>query len=236
MATVKTQLVDGQRRVITKLIGGQRRVSCSCCVEGCCMYPADQYNVSFFEEDLPDELKFNFYSDFELIETLTAQKNATQYGIYWWPIPLSGGEGYPTSYALRHDGNVWGLYTQETPNIEDEFTDLGGQRCLIDDPDTTVVWFEDNFEDTYTVTTNQATGVVTRQSLCVWRGIDDLGCSLELRYESRISPPQAGSQYKWTVDFAEGGLSPCDERAIAIKTPNQNTPVGSYDYAGVSVA
>jgi hypothetical protein len=94
----------------------------------------------------------------------------------------------------------------------------------------------DLFADTYTITTNQATGVVTRQSLCVWTGVDDLGCPLELRYEDRAAPPRAGSQYKWTVDFAEGGLSPCDERAIAIKTPYQNTPVGSYDYAGVSVA
>jgi hypothetical protein len=31
MSTIKTQLVSGQRRIITKVDGGQRRVSCSCC-------------------------------------------------------------------------------------------------------------------------------------------------------------------------------------------------------------
>jgi hypothetical protein len=31
MATIRTQLVDGDRRIITKVVNGQRRVSCSCC-------------------------------------------------------------------------------------------------------------------------------------------------------------------------------------------------------------
>jgi hypothetical protein len=187
------------------------------------MYPADQYNVSFFEEDLPDELKLNLYSDFELIDTLTAQKNTTQYGIYWWPFG-------DTSYALRHDGNTWGLYTQETPNIEDGFTDLGGPRCLIDDPDTTgLVVFEDNFEDTYTVTTPFGFGTVARESLCVWRGTDNNGCDLSLFYGGGGFEFISEAANKWAVSFSsyleERG---CETGYISIKDGFQNSPIGTH--------
>ena len=47
MATIKTQLVGGQRRIITKLFDGQRRVSCSCC--GCA-----------YEFDYPDALAASY--------------------------------------------------------------------------------------------------------------------------------------------------------------------------------
>jgi hypothetical protein len=228
MATIRTQLVGSERRIITKVVNGQRRVSCSCCDEAeCCMYPAEELGVGFAEEDLPDELQFNVTLG-GVSYQLVAQKNASPYGLYWWPIGN-------TSYVLRFEDGAYQLETQETINIEDGFTGLGSQRCLVDDPSVANPILQDTFADTYTVTTNQATGVVTRQSLCIWTGVDNLGCDLELRYEDRASPPRSGSRYKWTVDFAESGLTPCAERAIAIKTPNQNTPVGSYD-AGVSVA
>jgi hypothetical protein len=180
------------------------------------MYPADRLGVGYAVEDLPDKIKFvggEFTKNNPPLVFTNDPNVLIYYGFASEGVGIAGGEG------------LWR-----------QFVDFGGTEgagCLIGDIGGSL--FTDDFADTYTVTTNQATGVVTRQSLCVWTGVDDLGCDLELRYEDRVSPPRSGSQYKWTVDFAEGGLTPCAERAIAVKTPNQNTPVGSYD-AGVSVA
>jgi hypothetical protein len=40
--TIKTQVVGGETRIITKVVDGSTRVSCECCEEGltCCVYPA----------------------------------------------------------------------------------------------------------------------------------------------------------------------------------------------------
>jgi hypothetical protein len=224
MAIIRTQLVSGQRRIITKVVNGERRVSCSCCPseEGCCMYPADQLGVGYTAEDLPDEIMYiiNVQGEQRLAWPKVGDKYVRQFcddeECYEAEIRVEGGQ-----WLFGFDNNVPPAY-------------WFGSNCLFQEGDEQ--GFKDNFADTYTVTTNQATGVVTRRSLCSWTGIDSLGCDLELLYETLLVPPRSGTRFKWTIDFAEGGLTPCAERAIAVKTPHQNTPVGSYDYEGVSVA
>ncbi len=192
------------------------------------MYPADQFNIVFTEDDLPDELTFYLYSDNELIGVETAEKNAAEYGIYWWPVE-------ETSFALRHDGNIWGLYTQETPDIEDGFTNLDGQSCLIDDPDfTSLVVFEDNFEDTYTVLYTENESIppvevtVIRQSLCVWTSevfeYNESLRTLSLEYSSN-SLYGAENQNKWIIQ---------NNFLLWVKNPYQNSPVGSYSSPSIS--
>jgi hypothetical protein len=68
VATIKTQVSGGQRRIITKVVSGQRRVSCSCCeddVDECCVYPATcgegPDSINFFGDVLEkneDELSY----------------------------------------------------------------------------------------------------------------------------------------------------------------------------------
>jgi hypothetical protein len=183
------------------------------------MYPADQFGILFSEEDLPDELTFNLYSDGALISSDTAQKNATEYGIYWWPVGN-------TSYALRHDNNdTWGLYTQETINIGDGFTDLGGQRCLIDDPDSNVlVRFEDTFSDTYTGTLeNNNTIDFTRVSLCRWEG-----------FSSGDPPALFVLEYiNASPSFSEWTMNGVPKTQGSGSGQFNNTPTGIYDWSGI---
>jgi len=228
MATIKTQIVNGVARILTKTTGGIRRVSCSCCVteEGCCMYPADQFGALFGMDDLPDELIFNLYVDTNLLGTYTAIKNATANGIYWWD--LGGGD----SRALRHESEQWVLYAAEFPNEQPPSSSLGGQRCLIDDPEFNILpVFEDNFAETYEVTYVEgelsATGTISRTGLCTWSGSVSLGegtgRAINLNYNSTdIRGLQ--NQYKWTLD---------NNFSLRTKSAFQNSPVGNYVAGGL---
>jgi hypothetical protein len=225
MAIIRTQLVGSERRIITKVVNGQRRVSCSCCEEPeCCMYPADQLGAGYTIDDLPDLLVTQFVGEqfVKRVSPLTYTVGGESFTAYY------GGQEFAIGIKASNPIN----WIQQV-----DFGFGNSQECLISQliQDGPADWVYDNFADTYTVTTNQATGVVTRRSLCSWTGIDSLGCDLELLYETLLVPPRSGTRFKWTVDFAEGGLTPCAERAIAVKAPHQNTPVGSYD-AGVSVS
>lgn len=55
MSIIATVADGDKKRVLTRLNGLQRVVSCSCCDENCCMYPADAINV-IGETNLPAEL------------------------------------------------------------------------------------------------------------------------------------------------------------------------------------
>ena len=126
-------------KVITK--GG--KVSCSCCEEPeCCMYPAAGLGVDYTEDDLPDAVTYDG-------ETLTRT-----------------GSGY-----------AGGIYNLNVVNGEWVIEDGDGNSCsgpclIGDSGDTyTGVCFgsvEDQFLDTYTVTTEDRSYIVTRKSLCVW--------------------------------------------------------------------
>lgn len=238
MATIKTQIVNGVARILTKTTGGIRRVSCSCCAqEGCCMYPANGYNIFFFENDLPDELILNLYVDTNLLGTYTAIKNATANGIYWWD--LGGGD----SRAIRHEGEQWGIYAAEFPNEQPPSTNLGGQICLIDDPELNILpVFEDNFEEFYAIEFDYAaedqsiseTVTVTRTGLCEWSGQDQCGNPVLLYYTS-IDSSAEGQPIrlaKWEINFTtntlRGELCEGYDGFVINKDGANNGPAGVY--------
>jgi len=208
MATVRTQLVSGQRRIITKVVNGQRRVSCSCCEDGCCMYPADQLNAGYTADDLPDAVTVNWEGSF----TGSMSKSGSGYagggatlqvvdGV--WQLSDDAGIRNVGQCLIRGDGNL----TQGDDLVEDQFA------------------------DTYTVTVGGTTGIVTRESLCVWRGLTNDGCPIALSYDRGIEEIEIdAAALKWAIriiffipDFGcEGG------GAIFIKAA-QDSPAGS-DY------
>lgn len=213
MATIKTQVVNGATRILTKTTGGVRRVSCSCCAaeeQGCCMYPADQFETLFQMADLPDELLFNLYSGGSLVSTYAATKNATANGIYWWDL------GAGDSRALRHEGGQWVLYTAEFPNEQPPSTSLGGQRCLLDDPAFNAApVFEDSFSDTYTLSNGTSSFVVARTGLCTWEGEGGT-----LYYAGGGFDAAGQGTFEWrSTFFEENGPK---------QSGNQNTPAGTY--------
>jgi len=219
MAKIRTQPREGGRRIITKLVGAERRVSCSCCATGeCCLYPATAFNNGDITiEDLPDKIKFLGGEFTKNTPPLDASGNTgTPFLIYYGFV----GEGI----GIENGTSQW---TQQT-----DFSTGISNDCLV--TDGLDGWYTDDFEDTYTVETNQSSGIVTRQSLCVWTGVDGNGCSLELRYETAIAPAVLGSRFKWVLKWSEGGLTPCAERTANFKDGFQNTPVGSYGAASVS--
>lgn len=203
------------------------------------MYPADQLGIGYSANDLPDTIELLVLTAPNVEEWFILPRDGSQYG----PIE--------TTFTIGATTITYDLYViVETFVDQLEWFDLFIRKdtnaeslspispCLFDPPPEDIGFniIEDNFADTYTVTTNQSSGVVSRQSVCLWEGTDGLGCPIALRYENRIDPPRTGSRFKWTVDYAEGGLEPCNERAIAVKGPNQNTPVGDYDGGIVTVA
>jgi hypothetical protein len=207
MATIKTQLVDGQRRIITKVVNGQRRISCSCC--GCCMYPATAYTNELYSfDDLPDEVEF-WHNDGEggaLVGPIILPKNGSAGEFFY------GGET-DLSPRISHFTDEWLVgVNQIDPGLGD---------CLILDKltiepapaagdGTRSIWVFDRFEDTYSFTAPDAAGTLARESLCVWRGD---GRSLTFV----ISNTFVG----WTL----GGVR---------KEGVQNTPVGNYGSAQIS--
>jgi hypothetical protein len=204
MRPVKTVVRDGRPLVLTKTVNGVRRVSCSCCEEeqepDCCMYPANEFAVSYNQDDLPDSVAINWPNNFFGV----LEKDAATYKNEIITLDIAN-----FRWRLR--------------NSENGQSKIVG-RCLFTEP--TIF---DTFADTYTVTTNQSSGAVTRQSLCVWTGVDANECELRLRYETAIDPIVANSRFKWVLEWAEGGQAlPCDERAGAFKDGFQNTPAGEY--------
>jgi hypothetical protein len=223
MATIKTQLVDGQRRIITKVVNGQRRVSCSCCEEPeCCMYPASQLGVGYTASDLPDTLEITNGGT-----TVTATKSGSSY-------PFTFGIN---SLSLQVIGGSWAF-----DPAPDEWSNWVNPCLITDDVGINV---KDTFEDTYTINfdfegedeTIQETVIVTRESLCVWSGANSCGDPVELRYFC-----QGGTScFMWSVYFTTTELrqaGPCTggQGFAAVKNGTLNTPSGDYgDGEGASV-
>jgi hypothetical protein len=130
------------------------------------------------------------------------------------------GTGYGnTTNGVILEGNVWVKYRN---GVRSE------RPCLIQGR---VV---DQFANSYTVTYTpggepRESVVVTRISLCVWRGNDVCGRPWYLMYGDQ-EPFGAGSPYLWNIWMAIDESDPCDDfqQQLASNTGFQNTPVGSY--------
>jgi hypothetical protein len=209
MATIKTQLVSGQRRIITK----DGKVSCSCCEEPeCCMYPADQLGAGYTIDDLPDKIKFvggEFTKNNPPLVFTNDPNVLIYYGVAGEGVGIAGGE------------EVWRQFV--------DFGGTGGARCLIGDIGGSS--FTDDFADTYTVTVGSTTGTVTRESLCVWRGLTTDGCPIALSYDRGIEEIEIdAAALKWAIRiiFFDPDFGCSGSGSIFIKAV-QNSPAGS-DY------
>jgi hypothetical protein len=207
MATVRTQLVSGQRRIITKVVNGQRRVSCSCCESEpfCCMYPADLLGSTYGANDLPDAVTVNWAGRF----TGSMGKSGSGYE-----------DGGATLQAV--DG-VW--------RLSDDAGIRNVGRCLIRGDGNLTQGddlVEDQFEDTYTVDIVGYSIPIFRVSLCKWENNNFIGDDdrwvFSLEYDE--------GQYKWLSGGSQfvnppnqGGL----DSLGAFKTGFQNTPEGPYE-------
>jgi hypothetical protein len=212
MATIKLQ----NDKVILK----NGKVSCTCCEAGeCCMYPAQAlFDGLYTVDDLPDSVLL-FYDFADELECTRAGSVFT--GVlnefYTYTIYLGEVGGNP-QWLLgingQPDDNFDCLITRNYPRVEEE----GG--------------VEDQFADTYTVSYEGDSATVTRQSLCIWTGesISEGETILwRLEYIS-INDPEAPANFKWLVSIQ--GLA----TIAGIKIPPQNSPVGTYGLAGITVS
>ena len=223
MATIRTQLVGSERRIITKVVNGQRRVSCSCCEEAeCCMYPADQLGIGYTEEDLPDQIEV-----FDGTDTFIYNKNGSIYEFQNQSLRVEAGIGW-------------------VPFLDEDEIGDRDQPCLIAPNDTLRV--TDLFADTYYFSdspTNANNIALNRISLCVWESeewisyanfgpsqTDYYGQAFlkyvenirayfsSLTWDSLNAPEKSGFVLE-IVEYVSGGL-------IGYKQDPQNKPDGTY--------
>lgn len=225
MAIIRTNLVSGQQRVITK--GG--RVSCLCCATECCYYNTeDGYVLGLWTfADLPDELDLWFARE-----------------------PNTGGPMLEGPFTLLHNGDgtygngnvVGGKFVEFAVDgwisgQNQGFGPCGPARCLFteDVPEGGVArcYVKDRFSDTYSITTYE-TFTITRASFCAWSGTDSNGCQAILEYigsAGDINNPLQNA-FKWVLSWSSS-FDPVQElcaagSVIGTKTGNQNGPTGTY--------
>jgi hypothetical protein len=209
MPTVKLQ----NGKVILK----DGKVSCSCCAvePDCCMYPADGLGDTYEAADLPDELNIKWQEmvDDELTD------------IFVGSISKSGSGYVNGTVSLTIINGKWTL--KDTSTDPETVRAIG--NCLITGDgnytpgDDTV---EDQFEDTYDVTTPTGSGTVARVSLCRWEGETTDGCALILTY----GPNEVfDGCCKWSLQWDNyDSLFGCGDGEAGLKEDPQSSPEGTY--------
>jgi hypothetical protein len=243
MAIIRTQLVSGQRRIITKVVSGQRRVSCSCCPSDveCCMYPADQIGISYTANDLPDEILFaTVGSEGNFI---TATRDGTNFVMQDLFAP---GE----DVVVGLNNGSWQLWVEAGFGPDFIIGDYS-ENCLINWPSAPfdkIPAIADNFADTYYFSdgpTNANNIALNRISLCVWESEEWLSYAsfggsqtdyygqAVLKYVENIktyysgaswdslNPPEKNGFVFEIAEYVSGGL-------IGYKENPQNKPDGTY--------
>jgi len=224
MATVKTKTdQEGNKRVILK----SGRVSCTCCQppEACCMYPAfGLSNGLYTASDLPDTLvSSGCLGVAGAIGPLTFTKSGASYfaqDLFYWKYELAFDET---------GGGFWLFYRRE--NEDEEWFPIqveGSGNCLIFEFDQCVT--EDQFADTYTITTTFGFPPITveRVSLCRWEaeyineGFDPP--RLQIAY-LEIQFGDVSDFFGWYVSY--GGEAGYAEPATT-ELGRLNTPIGGY--------
>jgi hypothetical protein len=207
MAIIRTQVVDGQRRIITK----NGKVSCSCCEQppepSCCMYPADELGNLYGADDLPDAVTVNWTDRF----TGSMSKSGSGYagggatlqvvnGI--WRLSDSDGNRNVGRCLIRGDGNL----TQGDDLVEDQFADEYNVQIA--------AFPNSEFPFLFNAT-------VTRNDLCNWTYFDeDSFTTVSLVFSEFLQ--------KWTVDGISGE-DLVNWLASGLKEAPQNNPVGTYE-------
>jgi hypothetical protein len=181
------------------------KVSCACCATACCPYPAQALVDGLYTyQDLPDAI------DIDSIEFTKLD-----------PPQFIGGVN---QYYINTDGEYVGIESMPSDSVW--AYEGGNNACLLND-----TGWEDQFANSYTITypPTSTSVVVTRISLCVWRGNDACGRPWYLMYGDQ-EPFVAGNPYSWHIWMAIDEGDPCGDfqQPIASKTGLQNTPVGSY--------
>jgi hypothetical protein len=214
------------------------KVSCSCCEEGCCMYPADKLGDTYEAADLPDAVTINgVSSDKYPTGGIPDLMDGGTPG-YW-----KGGTPQTGDYCISEFGSgVWSLFIYD----EDEWDASGGLPCLIGGDDrfnTGNDEIEDQFADCYGVDSSYAGLIILRrQSLCVWTGEDICGREVLLFYcqGDGETPPNCipTEIHKWhlyytgyfsnPVEFGCEENFPFDEGFAGVKSSPQNKPDGTY--------
>jgi hypothetical protein len=171
------------------------------------MYPAEAFNSGAITiDDLPDSIVFY------------GNKNNP-------PIssPLPDGTPFLVYYGFSNEGV--GIQNENSAwTIRQDFGIGEADECLF--RDVAAPLFRDNFEDTYTLHAAEIV-LLERESLCVWSGIGESGCSYSLFYGDRGSDYWgSGELYKWSVQYI--AIPFCGEGELMIKEVSQNSPVGSY--------
>lgn len=208
------------------------KVSCTCCGEGCCMYPTyAQFPDDWTINDLPNTIvsptgslsKLEAEIEFALPD---GSGNFTiYYGTYTSPLESEGVGLFNNQWAYKVGAGV--------SSIKGDclFSDI----CFSEqDPN----WFCDNFADTYSITwnalgdpENPITILVTRISLCVWEGIDPCGNPIYLYYGDsleRVGGPFWNVQLNSYVGDCLPDFLAYELAKDAIPPSYQNTPIGYY--------
>jgi len=205
VATIKTTGSGVNRRIVTKVAGGQRRVSCSCCPQDeCCPYPANQLGVGYTQDDLPDEV--------------LAPINADNLGLYTkngsrFVGTFTSDEGtIPTEVivAIQSGFTGWTWRAEGGPTFGGTFPCLFGQDEL---------QTQDTFADTYTVSFLDKSVTVVRESLCFWRGEEEIDGFI---YEADLF--YNDTTFKWNAGFSTVDISSGSNE----KDGTQNIPTGTY--------
>ena len=202
-----------------------------CCCEGCCMYPADQYGVLYFDADLPEISLFLGVSPGG-----SDVKVAISFSDGAYPLPSDmfneGERIYPTS-----EGWVAYLLVWDSELEDDVWREFNIGNCLIGasvpgrglEGDNAEI--QDQFEAEYTISGigDDPDVTVARESLCVWSGQDACGNTWYLTYGTGTqiaSGLECGWNVKAWTQPEDCGLA---EAFLGSKTGNQDTPAGDYD-------
>lgn len=175
------------------------------------MYPADELGNLYVEDDLPDAVTVNWAGRF----TGSMSKS---------------GSGYESgTVSLQVINDKWTL--KDTSTDPESVRVVG--RCLITGDGNLAQGddlVEDQFEDTYTLTSIYGSVEVSRVSLCRWEsppvevGSLDLGGTLEY-YPINLIEGQPSPA--WIAAMNDGqAMSPAGGEKTS---PNLSSPVGTYD-------
>jgi hypothetical protein len=193
-----------------KVILKDGKVSCSCCEEGCCMYPADKLGDTYEAADLPDEIRIVIPLD-PVRDEIATRSGST-----------FTGDSTRVRFVDRSDDdevNIWQVEYDE-PAESGNWLDFAQLDCLIRGdgnltPGDDLV--EDQFADCYEVSGGNMNGSesVFRQSLCLW-----------FYGEDAQDDNTVFVQYGYDGD---DGWFVFDGEDVYKKQDPQNNPEGTYD-------